>query len=692
MNKYDHEIENFKKVFSDYKDKKIVLYGTGRMTATLLNANLDYQIIGLCDRDSSLIGITKYGHRILSQNEVESQADLVIINTSETYWGVIGRRISEWKIPVFYLNGRRVEKSVDLDKIREHEYWKKSFVELSELADQYEVISFDVFDTLLMRKVLFPYDAFQILNSRLNLVDFDFPSIRKEAAAFLENPTLNEIYDRIAEIVQECHAKVEKWMNAEVELEQEICVGRNLIIELCKKVILEKKEVFIISDMYYSSEVISDLLSHHGINVPLDHIIVSCEIGKTKSKGDLWDYYSEQYLNGRNALHIGDDLNGDEQQPQKRGISVYRIMSAYEMLDNSSLRGILPYSTTLYSSLALGHLVSRLFNDPFAINASNGLVGFEDEVSAGYTLLGPLMDCFYKWLIREMIKNGESRVAFFSREGYLMLPLFNAVKQNFNANDPQAVYLEISRRAIWAASITSISELTSALDNSPKEWIVRFLQDKIKNYDENICSLSNNEIIERFGKEIVNECKAEREGYLQYLKELDLDNACFVDSQFYGTTQYYLSRVLNRRTTGYYLCMFDGESEYKKTNSMQACYVGGQWNVHKQAQFLEAFFTSPKGMLKYIDREGIREYSESMSNQTYFSIRYPMLEGIIKYIQEMASLYRKEKLDSYMSDCAWADRFLGVLMNDGFTPTYEMKKSFFFDNSFSDNREMPIWE
>lgn len=49
--KFDYEI-----AFQHFEDKKIVLYGTGRMTATLVPRVKKHHIIGLCDKDDNMVG------------------------------------------------------------------------------------------------------------------------------------------------------------------------------------------------------------------------------------------------------------------------------------------------------------------------------------------------------------------------------------------------------------------------------------------------------------------------------------------------------------------------------------------------------------------------------------------------------------------------------------------------------------
>lgn len=91
--KYATEIEEFHRNFDRFKGQKIVLYGIGRMTATLLENVKDHSFIGLMDKDADNIGKTYFGLPVLSPEEARNQADLIMINTSGTYWNVIYRRI-----------------------------------------------------------------------------------------------------------------------------------------------------------------------------------------------------------------------------------------------------------------------------------------------------------------------------------------------------------------------------------------------------------------------------------------------------------------------------------------------------------------------------------------------------------------------------------------------------------------------
>lgn len=103
----EQEWDGFKEKFQMYADKRIVLYGIGRGTATLVSENTCFNFVGLMDRDTQNIGKNMYGLPILSLTEAERTADMIIISAPETYWEIIYKRIKDCRIPVYYRNGEK---------------------------------------------------------------------------------------------------------------------------------------------------------------------------------------------------------------------------------------------------------------------------------------------------------------------------------------------------------------------------------------------------------------------------------------------------------------------------------------------------------------------------------------------------------------------------------------------------------
>ena len=122
---YQSEIDAFRNIFGTMKDKKIVLYGIGRYTATLLAGVSDFNFVGLMDRDENNLGKVMYGLPVIDVHEAEKTADLVIINTAETYWHIIYNRIKNINIPVYFLNGEIAKDDV-INQYEYNPYWNNN--------------------------------------------------------------------------------------------------------------------------------------------------------------------------------------------------------------------------------------------------------------------------------------------------------------------------------------------------------------------------------------------------------------------------------------------------------------------------------------------------------------------------------------------------------------------------------------
>ncbi|HBA68602.1 MAG TPA: hypothetical protein DCZ40_04500 [Lachnospiraceae bacterium] len=127
--KFDYETEAFEAAFKDKHRLRIAIYGTGRMTATLLERLKGFCIVGLLDRDRAMLGKEMYGVKVIGREEAEKDADIIVINTSETYWNTIYKRIQDWKIPIYFRNGICASKAFPHVN-KNNPYWEKSCEEL----------------------------------------------------------------------------------------------------------------------------------------------------------------------------------------------------------------------------------------------------------------------------------------------------------------------------------------------------------------------------------------------------------------------------------------------------------------------------------------------------------------------------------------------------------------------------------
>lgn len=709
--KFDYEIEAFELAFKDRKHLKIAIYGTGRMTATLLTNLNGFHIIGLLDRDLAMIGKEMYGVKVLSRQEAEENADIIIINTSESYWNTIYRRIHDWKIPIYFRNGKRASET--LTSGNKKNSYKGSYIELVEMIQKYDIVSFDIFDTLIMRKIYLPMDIFLIIEKKIQ-AEFGkrilFVQARKKAASLLDNGTIDEIYIEIQKAEGWDDKLREAAKRYEIEIEKQFLIPRKDIVRLYNEIKV-KKEVFFISDMYFTSDILAVMLHQCGISISKDHIIVSCDYKKSKEDGALWRYYSDNIVRGKKALHIGDNENSDGESIKQYGIDSYIVWSADKILEESSIGDITSYINTPYSSILMAMFCSKLFNSPFALQKTYGKLYFTDEKELGYYLLGSMMHIFCDWLLKEIKANQIMKCAFFAREGYLLTKIFKRYCQlRQQAQVPEIIYMEASRRAVLVAAIKDRKDIYEAAEFPYIGSVENFLYDRFgvsveneslkqKQYTD-IDKGELEDILEGYEKEILSEARRENNNYMKYLETIGLSSEFVViDSQLYGTTQCYLGRMLGRKLGGYYFCVcLDETNKYLEQNIMKGCFPGKRGldgrdsSIYKNAAFIEAFFTAPNGMLECIEDDGSQRYAEKKQNQLNFDVRLEMLDGIQDFLEEMVEICEQYQIDIQAEDIYFVDKLFGMLMNNGFEPTDKMISSFYYDNGILDHKEMPIWE
>ncbi len=210
----------------------------------------------------------------------------------------------------------------------------KDFVYLQRNSSDLEnvdVISFDVFDTLILRTIPLPSDVFNFLNPE----DKTFKGRRIEAERNArkhaheqgrEDITLWEIYKVLKPNAS--YSELEKYVQAEINTELRVCRVNPDALEFFKDIQsgkYGKKRVVITSDMYLNRDVISTILMTNGFNLEGVDVFVSSEYGMTKKSGSLFRKVLEleKVENPEKLLHIGDNLISDYIKPRKCGMKSF---------------------------------------------------------------------------------------------------------------------------------------------------------------------------------------------------------------------------------------------------------------------------------------------------------------------------------------------------------------------------------
>jgi len=694
-NKYQIELEEFREKFKKFYNFKIVLYGIGRYTATLLEGLHDFQFVGLMDKNPDNFGKEMFGLPIIDKKTAEQIADMVVINTSETYWDIIFERIEDMNIPVYYRNGKKAEKRID--KKITNPYKHLSRKRLEEKIENAEIISFDFFDTLFMRKVCSPKDVFGMIQKEIcEIWTFEetYLETRNHAIKQLEESyTWDELYEVIGQRAHLSDKEIRMIKDKEIDIEKRLLFPRRDILEVFRDCIYAGKEVYLISDMYLPKSIYIDLLNAYKIEIDEDKILISNEIKMSKADGSLWAWYAEKIVNNRRALHIGDNEKADVQLPFEYGIQTYLTPNPWDMLKNSSLADVCANITTENDSVMMGNILYRLFENPYVFSGDTNIVKINTDEDMGYTVFGPIILTFLLWLVQQNDKSKIERFVFMARDGFLLIEDFEYLCKLLKRK-VESVYIMISRQLAMVAAIETRDDLREYINMPYSGTVSELMEDRV-----GLCvkdEMLTRESVYQYENDFYIELRKLRERYLVYLDSFHFTNSCaVVDLGYYGNNQKYLNKLCGLHMSGYYF-----NANYSKQNpnameqDMYACFqnendiLGENSQILKKMIFLESFLTAPYGMVKGISEHGEFIYAKEGNNQKFFGNKLAINEGVKQFMSDYIKIMGKINLELSPE---FADVYYGVCFGGHLEIAEDVKKSFWNDNAMMNRIESELF-
>ncbi len=260
---------------------------------------------------------------------------------------------------------------------------------VEQAAKRAEVISFDVFDTALMRPLAQPDHLFWFLESTARELDcgeqFRARRISAERNARLraltrghDEVTLAEIYSALAG----SSTALEALAAAEFALELELTRPHPSIKSIYEEALRSGKRVVFTSDTYLSRAQVQELLARNGYR-QYEDLFVSSENRQTKRSGALFRYVSQRMaIEPGRILHIGDTFRPDVLRARMAGLRAGFIPRA---VDSYVLARRVWGGTSAQDpghSVILG-LVANHF-------VSRGAQATASPYEIGYEVLGPL--------------------------------------------------------------------------------------------------------------------------------------------------------------------------------------------------------------------------------------------------------------------------------------------------------------
>lgn len=579
---------------------------------------------------------------------------------------------------------------------------KGSFAAVINKLSHYDIITFDVFDTLITRCVLNPAGVFSVVEAKAKkqgLIDRSFSRDRQEAEQIAHEKfggvaNYQQIYEILGNSFAYSNAQCNELKALEFNTELDLVTPRAGVRDLVYQLLDSGKRIILCSDMYLSSAAIQKLLMQCGYPGDLE-LWVSNEIGATKSSGELWQKLFEQLPKDKKIIHIGDNEQADCLSLKAIGRESVLIHSGLELFHKSELYGYLSQYATddIGNSLMLGFLVNKAcFNSPFSdYNA-------QKDIAAIWC--GGIFACFMDFLVNQ---KDDSQLLFVTREGFLLKPMYQRYCDALGVQPQPGTLFYASRAAALAASVYTAKDIQTVMSSRYKGCLGSFLKSRL-NFD-----ISNDP--ELFGTEIslpddrkkamqlllpyhaaiIENSSVQREAYQKYIAGLRMPDHSLtvVDIGCNGTIQYGLSQILREKVSGMY--MFLNEQTLPECMGCKCQGLknprAGEHPVYDNQLFLEAAMQVPHGQLEKFELENGHAFPKFYSDAN-FSEHIPVAqESFCEFVEWIARWKRETgsmlKLNFELAEAIWV-----CILKFRFLPE-ELVNSFWLADSFSGN---PTWK
>ena len=517
---------------------------------------------------------------------------------------------------------------------------------IRERIDQSSVISFDVFDTLLLRKTLFPRDVFALTEyrgKRLGCPVEGFAAVREAAERELGGGNLYAIYDRIRTVCAWDEELTRKMCSLELEVEYSVIVPRTEVTALLDYAVRQGKTVVLTSDMYLPEPLFRDLLREKDIS-GFDRLFVSCDCGKGKMDG-LFDELRRMHKGGEKILHIGDDPEADGRACERYGIDSLIIPSVLTLAVSQGWRSAILSARTLTERCLVGMALTELFRDPFQNPNLSERASEERLKRFAIGAVAPLAIGHMSWMLAKLKETPCDGVLFLARDGCLPMKIYQAL--DFYQELPPATYYYANRRSSFLCCadddryIPMIAGFGNHFELSPPEILSTLYslpEDRIEQQNK---GESAAEYIRRHWGAVSEVAKKARQGYHAYTERLGLKDGgryAVVDFIARGTTQMYMERFLPFTLFGLY---FGSETPDERLCRDIDHYLTGRENETLLKNFieLESAFISPEPSVDHISPGGEVVFSEEIRDRDEIDGALQVHEFVLRFSKEFFSLF-----------------------------------------------------
>lgn len=300
--------------------------------------------------------------------------------------------------------------------------------------EDYDIISFDVFDTAVIRLLKAPTDVFRFVESSTGNVGFAEHRVVAERKS-------REKYSNKRDIsISNIYENIDSNLDAEISAEFDFCVTNPIIYDLYSRARSAKKKIYFTSDMYLDKAHIEKILDKCGY-VERESVFVSSDDNLIKGDGSRFEALKASSEN-QQILHIGDNILADYEWPKRTGIPALKFEMPEEFFRSDLLTGTLFEKLKESQSLGISFLLSIYRYWKYGDKSA----GWDLWRDIGFFFGGPLIYSFAKH-INDCKKDtaSDAKLHFLARDGFIIKAVYD---ENFGSARKDSAYLLASRRAM----------------------------------------------------------------------------------------------------------------------------------------------------------------------------------------------------------------------------------------------------
>ena len=520
--------------------------------------------------------------------------------------------------------------------------YKKKLHLIKKKIRKFDVISFDLFETILDKSLSNPSDIYDLVYK--NNGDKEYINKRYKIEKKLvqdRNFSFNfkDIYEEFNKKSNINYKQINRFFNEEKKIEFDSLLPRMEVIDLIYYSKKLNKKIILISDTWYDKKFIIKILKKFKINI-FNEIYLSSENSKSKFDGSIYPYVKEK--NEGKILHIGDNLNSDYTNALNYNLTAITIPTIDSLLLNSKYSEIYTFNQSIYSKIIIG-LIKKKFSELIYDSIKKGnRIQISSYNDFGFLFFGPLCLLFANFLIQISRENKINKILLCSREGFFINKILLHLKKQ-KLNIPQFTYFLTSRKIASLSSFKNFNDIINSFNLHRFEGNFKLLLEsrfnlklstklkKFKNFKIN--NVKNKKklsfLIGKIKKIILQKSFETRSNYEKYILDITKNKkVLFVDQGFYGSCQGYIEKILNKKFYGAYVCY------YKNNIRNKGLYDFNDSFFKKDQIIFESFFTAPHGSIRDIKKNRVFLTDKKQQNQKKFKVKEKIFKGVINFIND----------------------------------------------------------